>query len=441
VLRTSLNHSQLEAVAKARPYSGFAFFSEQRTGKSLAALAVADERRPPALLIVCPPGAIKVWQGQLKEHTPEDWGIDTYIESTGKVWRNRHAWKDWLKANPGVMVVLDEAHRAKKRGSQISKAARLLGKYAAIRLALTGTPIAQGIQDAWALFDFIQPGVFGTYLEFEERYLRVANITTEENSWKKIRGPKPEMLPEFNRIYHKYVYRITLNEARRKAGKKGIKFRRIKVQVELEPQARQLYKELKKDLEADFQGNFFSVDTTLAKAIKLQQICGGFAKDEDGEWRQIGHSKLRALLETLKLCRGKVVVVCRFIPEIEAIEAMLIAHGKSVLVIRGGQPYQGEFNADVVIIQVQAGVAIDLSEAEIIIFYSCDYSYIDYEQIRYRIRSYDTSQVTEYFLICTKTIDELVYRAVTQKKKFADLINEEFRRRYDVQPRSVSTTG
>ena len=441
MLKTELLPSQVEAVAKSRGHDGFAFFSEQRTGKSLAALAVADERQPSALLIVCPKQAEWTWYKELAKHTPDDW-IPTYIVTMGVFSNNRHAWKKWAKRTPNVMMIVDESHKIKKRGSKQSRACRLVSKYCDIRILLTGTPIAQGIQDGWAQFDCMMPGLLGTYAEFEEKYLRVVELKgAEGKSWKKIKGPKPEMVPAFNEIYHEYVYRITLNEARQRRGGKAIKTRRVKVPIELPPDTRAFYKEFKKNLEAEYNDNFFSVDSTLARAMKLQQLTGGFMKDEDGEWHQVSIAKLMALEKVLSgVGKRKIVIVCRFIPEIEAIKRMVLSLGLSVLIIRGGHPYKGEFNVDVIIIQVQAGIAIDLAAAGIIIFYSCDYSYIDYEQIRYRIRSYDTLQVTEYFLICVKTVDELIYRAITEKRELADLINEEYRRGYDGS-RGASTTG
>ena len=57
-------------------------------------------------------------------------------------------------------VVLDEAQAIKNASSQTAKAARLLD--ADQRLALSGTPIENHIDELWSLFEFLNPGMFPT---------------------------------------------------------------------------------------------------------------------------------------------------------------------------------------------------------------------------------------------------------------------------------------
>jgi SNF2 family DNA or RNA helicase len=442
-LTTSLRPYQQRAVDKARPYDGFAFISEQRTGKTVIFFAIAEEKKPSAILVVAPGGKpIEEWHRQYRKivRDPDTW-IDTYIVSFENFRRDRKRWRRWAAKQESLMMVVDESHRVKKRGGKWSKAVRSVGKKARYRYALTGTPIAQGIQDAWALFDYLYPGLFGTYAEFEEKYLKVVTIKANGKEWKKHKGVKDGMLPVFNRIYHKYTFRITLNEARREAGRKGIKTRRVRIPVILEPRTRKQYDILEEELETEIGERLVVANQRLDVIMKLQQICGGHVKTYEGDWIRVGTEKQRELRKILLTESRKVVVVCRFIEEIKDIKWMVEnTTQKTVLILRGGTKYSGEMVEDVCIIQIQAGISIDLSMANVIIFYSGDYSYIDFEQIRYRIRSYDTNQVTEYFLICTDTVDELIFEAVRSKKDFAELVNDHYRRRYD-ERRFASTTG
>lgn len=58
-----------------------------------------------------------------------------------------------------VMVVLDEAHRIKNiEGGVWSQAALSLAKYCSSRVVLTGTPLPNGYEDIYNLFEFIWPG-------------------------------------------------------------------------------------------------------------------------------------------------------------------------------------------------------------------------------------------------------------------------------------------
>lgn len=58
-----------------------------------------------------------------------------------------------------VMVVLDEAHRIKNiEGGVWAQAALSISKYCSSRVVLTGTPLPNGYEDIYNLFDFIWPG-------------------------------------------------------------------------------------------------------------------------------------------------------------------------------------------------------------------------------------------------------------------------------------------
>ena len=65
-------------------------------------------------------------------------------------------------------VILDEAQAIKNPEAQISQAVRALN--ADCRLALTGTPLENRLSDLWSIMDFINPQIWGTYGDFEQRY-------------------------------------------------------------------------------------------------------------------------------------------------------------------------------------------------------------------------------------------------------------------------------
>jgi SNF2 family DNA or RNA helicase len=61
-------------------------------------------------------------------------------------------------------AILDEAQAIKTGGSASAKAARLLR--AKHRLAITGTPIENRLEELWSLFEFLNPGMLGTSSAF-----------------------------------------------------------------------------------------------------------------------------------------------------------------------------------------------------------------------------------------------------------------------------------
>ena len=65
-------------------------------------------------------------------------------------------------------LVLDEAQNVKNPGAETSRAARRLD--AAMRVALTGTPVENRLAELWSLLTFANPGMLGKLAEFHERY-------------------------------------------------------------------------------------------------------------------------------------------------------------------------------------------------------------------------------------------------------------------------------
>lgn len=65
----------------------------------------------------------------------------------------------WLKDVPFRYAVLDEAQAIKNADSDSAKAARLLRSRH--RLALSGTPVENRLDDLWSLFEFLNPGLLG----------------------------------------------------------------------------------------------------------------------------------------------------------------------------------------------------------------------------------------------------------------------------------------
>jgi SNF2 family DNA or RNA helicase len=65
-------------------------------------------------------------------------------------------------------MVLDEAQYIKNHATKASKAVRSVN--ARHRFALTGTPIENRLSELWSIFDFLMPGILGSYVHFRERF-------------------------------------------------------------------------------------------------------------------------------------------------------------------------------------------------------------------------------------------------------------------------------
>jgi len=77
-----------------------------------------------------------------------------------------------LEAQPWGYAILDEAQAIKNPDSQVARAClRLQARH---RLALTGTPIENRLEELWSLFRFVLPGFLGGRRAFSQRVADVA---------------------------------------------------------------------------------------------------------------------------------------------------------------------------------------------------------------------------------------------------------------------------
>ena len=84
--------------------------------------------------------------------------------------------KDLLSGVGWNVVCLDEAHVIKNRETVTSEA--VMSLTASSRIVLTGTPVQNYLGELWNLFQFLNPGLLGTYRQFSSRFIDVpANET------------------------------------------------------------------------------------------------------------------------------------------------------------------------------------------------------------------------------------------------------------------------
>jgi len=78
-----------------------------------------------------------------------------------------------LAAENWDMVVLDESQSIKNPTSQVTRAA--FGLNARFKVALTGTPVENRLEDLWSQFHFVNPGLLGGRQEFYDSYTKPIN--------------------------------------------------------------------------------------------------------------------------------------------------------------------------------------------------------------------------------------------------------------------------
>ncbi len=140
-------------------------------GKTLQSIACIEGRT----LIVCPTSVLQSWADQIAQFRPRlkvslyhgggrSLGEGVTLTSYGilRIDQDKLTEVEW------DTVILDETQIIKNPESQIARAAhRLRGKF---RVALSGTPVENKLDDLWSQFQFLNPGLLWKRAEFLERF-------------------------------------------------------------------------------------------------------------------------------------------------------------------------------------------------------------------------------------------------------------------------------
>jgi SNF2 family DNA or RNA helicase len=140
-------------------------------GKTLQALCALRGRT----LVVCPKSVVYNWAEEIARFRPQlrtaiyhgvRRDLDEDADITLTTYSVLRLDVDRLSQREFDCVVLDEAQAIKNAESQTARAAfRLKGSF---RLALSGTPVENRLEELWSLMQFANPGLLGTKSDFQE---------------------------------------------------------------------------------------------------------------------------------------------------------------------------------------------------------------------------------------------------------------------------------
>jgi len=337
----------------------FAWFAKMGTGKTFTAIHLAFAHFQGGtidkLAIICPSTLRTVWQKEFAKYAtgPYDfrihdskasWLQDFYNKGRTEKLQVLAISVEGLGVSESlydsvcgyylggrVMTICDESSRIKNPDAKRTKRAITLGAMSEVRGILNGTPIALGIEDLWAQYEFLDPNIIGTgdYWAYKTHYLVMGGFENKEiigyQNMEELMGliepytievgkdvldlpPKlPQQLPCSATAEQKRLFRVVLKGA----------------------------------TQAD--DPLIKVENTLEKILRLRQIVGGYLprgkwveKMVDGEMvREIettieplgANPKMELMLETIadNYLGSKFIIWSTFMYEIEAIRDALVA--------------------------------------------------------------------------------------------------------------------
>ena len=433
---------------------GAALLMEMGTGKTLTTIGVAgtlfQRGLIKRLLIVAPLSITGVWREEFEKFADFPYTLTVLAGSGEKkkaalkritgsglqvvVINYESCWRleaELLKWQPD-MIAADEGHKIKTHNTSASKALHRLGAKAKYRILLTGTPVTNKAMDIFSQYKFLNPTIYGqSFYTFRSKYFNMVGYGQHTPVM------KGDMEEEFTRRMHSVAFRATKAECLDLPETTDI----IRT-VELEPSAMKLYKDLVDESIAQLNnGEEVTTTNVLTRLLRLSQLTGGFISGDDGQKvEQVSKAKLEVLediIDSMQQEGRKLVIIARFVPEIQAICKLLEKKGIQHSLIMGGvkdrdlqvSQFQNDPEVTVFLGQVAtAGMGITLTAASTMVFYSVDYSMSNYEQTRARIhRAGQKHPCTYIHLVADKTVDSKVMTALKDKADFAKSLVDDWR--------------
>jgi SNF2 family DNA or RNA helicase len=447
-MRTTLWPHQIRAVEYARRRPGSLLALDLGLGKTAVALALAEQWSARRILVACPLSVCGVWPREVERHIGDGWQVErldrgpiaerarrakaaldlarargvpcvVVVANHEAVWRE--PFRTFALETAWDLLVVDESARSKSPSGRLSLFLRDLARRTPRRLGLTATPLPHSPLDAYAQGRWIDPSVLGTsYVRYRARYAVMGGYQGHEVvGW--------QNLSELESRLSLMMVRITKEEAALGLPPETDEERSCR----LEPEAQRLYDKLHRDMVAAVGRGEVTAANALVRLLRLEQLCGGTLRTDEGDAVEVSTAKARLLDDTLEdLPAGPVVVFARFLADLDRILAVGRARGLRVAELsgrdKGGLASDATMRADVDLLAVQTqsgGVGVDLSRASTAIFYSRGWSLGDLLQCRGRLhRPGQTRPVTHVHLVAEGTVDEQALRALERRDDLVESV-------------------
>lgn len=469
--RAPMKH-QRKAFLLSRDSPAFGLFMEQGTGKTKVAIDTACYLYHAGLIdmmviVAWPNGVHRNW---VDYELPEDMSV----EYAADFWASNHA---TIKKQAGFqrvllqrnklrilsfnieafasetarsfllevlesnrcLFVLDQSASIKNPQAQRTKFLLQAAKLAPFRRILDGAPVAEGADELFSQFKFLDSNIIGhdTWTAFKQEFCQIGRF-------KEIVGYRN--LPELRRRIDGYCFRVLASECldlperiyKRWTFDLGKEEKRIFDDLKVKHLS--FFDPIKLDnSEDEFNGDYIEEHRALVKNLRLQQISSGWwpKGDEGEEGKAIekeGPSRLKALLALLEASPGKSLIFSRFKADLLLLQRTF---GKEAVSYYGGIPEEDRAEAKRRFMKDpkclyfigqprSAGIGHTLTSAKNVIFYSNDPSLRLREECEKRAhRNGLKHNLHIWDLIASGTHDRKLVRALRMKKEISNMILED----------------
>lgn len=386
-------------------------------------------------LIVCPSSLVYNWKAEFAKFAPklkvsvvagtpaerqelrDESKAEVFITSYDLLRRdvddyeNRRLW----------CVALDEAQYIKNPSTQAAQAVKRLD--ANNHVALTGTPVENRLSELWSIFDFLMPGLLGSYGRFRERFERP--IVEDED---------PQVAERLREALRPFILRRLKRDV---AADLPDKIEQV-VRTHMADEQKRLYQAQVQEVrnrvseleDSPGQGKF----QILALLTRLRQICCDpqllYQNYDAGSCKT---DAVVTLVERVADAGEKMLLFSQFTSYLDVLASELRRRGIAHYTIIGETPSAqrvelvNRFNADatpVFLISLKAGgTGLNLTSATVVVHADPWWNAAAQNQATDRAhRIGQTREVTVYKVIVGNTIEERIMELQRTKAELADAV-------------------
>ncbi|MDR0444127.1 MAG: DEAD/DEAH box helicase [Treponema sp.] len=408
-------------------------------GKTIQSIAVLLRLKKEGLLgggclVVAPAALLNNWEKELSRFAPS-LDVSRYHGYNRRLDRKRDVFlttyqtavrdAEKLKKETFSLLLVDEAHLMKNAETRVSRTVKQLrSKY---RLALSGTPVENRLEDFRSLFDFILPGYLGNPADFKEQYripIEVMRNREKAESLRKITSPfLLRRLKTDKKIIKDLPEKIVANEY-----------------AVLEKEQAALYESvvsesIRKSEKTDAKERSALI---LSMLTSLKQICDHprvFDKESPAVSQLSGKTQLLlTLLEEILANREKTLIFSQYVETLDCLQRIIKAElGEAALVYHGGlgqnarsetiNRFQSDPAARILLVSLRAGgLGLNLTAASRVIHYDLWYNPAVENQATDRaFRIGQKRTVFVHRFITKNSFEEKIDAMIASKRELAEM--------------------
>jgi SNF2 family DNA or RNA helicase len=409
-------------------------------GKTIQSIAVILRLKEDGLLgegglIVAPAALLENWERELGRFAPSltvvrYHGSGRNLEGKGEVFLTTYQTavrdREKLIRRSFSILIADEAHlmkNAETRGSKTLKQFR--SRY---RLALSGTPVENRLEDLRSLFDFVLPGYLGTQVEFKEAFRTPIEVWRQKDKAEVLRRITAPFLLRRLKIDKTIIAdlpdKVSINEyAALEKGQAALYESIVAATMEKSEKL-----EDPRDRRA----------LVLALLTSLKQVCDHprvYDKESLPLSNLSGKARLLVtLLQEILANREKVLVFSQYVETLSCLEIIIQKElDEAVLVYHGGltqirrnevlDRFQTDPASRILLVSLKAGgLGLNLTAASRVIHYDLWYNPAVENQATDRaFRIGQTRKVFVHRFITKNSFEEKIDAMLTEKRELADM--------------------